>query len=390
MDVLFQVLSSVRVNAAIFFAAEFTAPWVVASARSETIAALLPGASEPFVAYHLLTEGRAWARIDGEECIALAPGDLLVLPHEDAHVLSSQPIDRHRAEQMLDVALPAMGTEAPPFVRGGGGGAVTRFVCGYLACDQDAGQLLRRGLPSLIRIQLRTDSAGQWLEDSIRHLASDYTWLSPARSVLVTRMADALLVETLRRYASQLPPEDSSWLDGARDPVVGAVIALFQRRPSHPGPSPSSPPRPRSRARCCRSASHDGWVSRRSGTCAAGVCSSPPGCSRRRGRASSSWPPASVTHPRPPSIARSSASSACRQLNTDGPKACTAAIRVPFRSARRPSSCRRSSGGQGSCSRGRSTTAPKRPRSWRRAPSCLASWRRSAATATWCATGEAD
>jgi AraC-like DNA-binding protein len=232
MDALSQVLGSVRVTAAIFFAGEFTAPWTVASARAETAAALLAGGSGPFVACYLLTEGRAWARIEGEDSVALQPGDLVVVPRGDAHALSSHPIDSDRAARVFDDALPVMSAGGTPVARGGAGGATTRFVCGYLACDE-ASQLLRSGLPSLIRIQLRTDTAGRWLEDSIRHLASDSCWLGRARSVLITRIADALLVEALRRYATQLPPEESGWLDGAGDPVVGAVIALFQRRPSH-------------------------------------------------------------------------------------------------------------------------------------------------------------
>lgn len=85
MDVLSQVLSSVRVTAAAFVTGEFTAPWAIASASTEAIAALLPGGSGPFVAYHLLTEGRAWVRIDGEDSVPLAAGDLMVVPRGDMH-----------------------------------------------------------------------------------------------------------------------------------------------------------------------------------------------------------------------------------------------------------------------------------------------------------------
>jgi AraC-like DNA-binding protein len=233
MDVLSQVLSSVRVTSALFFAGEFTAPWAVASARAEAIAPLLQLGSGALAAYYLLTEGRAWVRIKGDASFALEPGDLLLVPRGEAHVLSSHAIDRGYAERSLDDALRAMSAGGPMIARGGGGGPVARFVCGYVACDQDAGQLLRSGLPSLIRIGLRSDTAGRWLEDSMHHLASDSCWLGRARSVLVTRMADTLLVETLRRYANQLPPEESSWLGGARDPVVGAALALFHRRPWH-------------------------------------------------------------------------------------------------------------------------------------------------------------
>ena len=236
MDDLSQVLSSVRVTAAAFFTCEFTSPWAVENARSETIATLLAGGDEPFVAFHLLTEGRAWARIEGEVSVPLVAGDLVVVPRGDAHVLSSHPIDRGWAERPFDGAagLHAMraGEPAPARSRPGGG-AVSRFVCGHLACDRDTGQLFRAGLPSMIRIRLRTDAAGWWLEGSIRHMVSDDCRLGRARSIMTTRMADALLIGALRRYASQLSPEESCLLGGARDPVVDAALGLLHQKPWH-------------------------------------------------------------------------------------------------------------------------------------------------------------
>jgi transcriptional regulator GlxA family with amidase domain len=47
-------------------------------------------------------------------------------------------------------------------------------------------------------------------------------------------MADVLFVETLRRYMDELPPDETGWLAGARDPVVGGVLFLIHRRPCHP------------------------------------------------------------------------------------------------------------------------------------------------------------
>jgi AraC-like DNA-binding protein len=46
-------------------------------------------------------------------------------------------------------------------------------------------------------------------------------------------MAEAIFIETLRRYMEELPPEQLGWLAGARDPVVGAALALLHRKPCH-------------------------------------------------------------------------------------------------------------------------------------------------------------
>jgi hypothetical protein len=46
-------------------------------------------ASEHLISYHILTEGRCYGGLIGEEQVELAPGDVLVFPHGDAHVMSS-------------------------------------------------------------------------------------------------------------------------------------------------------------------------------------------------------------------------------------------------------------------------------------------------------------
>jgi len=43
-----------------------------------------------------------------------------------------------------------------------------------------------------------------------------------------------LFIEALRRYISLLPPEQTGWLAGVRDPEVGKALALLHRHPAHP------------------------------------------------------------------------------------------------------------------------------------------------------------
>ncbi len=75
---------------------------------------------------------------------------------------------------------------------------------------------------------------GGWLESSIRHLVTEAGSGRPGCAVLLSKMAEALFIETLRRYMEQLPPEHTGWLAGARDPIVGGVLVLLHRKPHHP------------------------------------------------------------------------------------------------------------------------------------------------------------
>ena len=67
MDVLSEVLKAVRLDGALFHNAEFSAPWCVHQAASCTVASYLSPASKHVIIYHLVTEGRGYARLEGDE-----------------------------------------------------------------------------------------------------------------------------------------------------------------------------------------------------------------------------------------------------------------------------------------------------------------------------------
>ena len=47
-------------------------------------------------------------------------------------------------------------------------------------------------------------------------------------------MSEMLFVEVLRRHIDALPPEQTGWLAGMRDPAVGRALALLHERPAAP------------------------------------------------------------------------------------------------------------------------------------------------------------
>lgn len=229
MDALSEALNSVRMTSAIFFNAEFTAPWGFAAPPTEELAPKLSPGAERLVIYHLVTDGRAVASVEGAEDLLLKAGDIVIVPGGDAHrVFNGSPT------RWLDSATSLGNPRDLKVVRCGGGGEATRFVCGFFSCERHADRLFLAGLPPMLKINIRGDAAGEWMESCIRHLGREMNSDRPGQTALMSKMAEALIIETLRRYMEQLPPEQTGWLAGARDPVVGGVLALLHRRPCHP------------------------------------------------------------------------------------------------------------------------------------------------------------
>ena len=230
MDVLSEVLKAVTLQGAVFYNAEFTAPWGFRSPASQQVAPRLAPDGGHIIIFHLLTDGRGTARL-GDQVLPLAAGDIVVFPHGDAHVLENgmpEPDARpsHDVNRVLGLGLRV--------ARGGGGGEMTRFVCGFMACEPRLSRLVLSGLPPIFKVSIRDDAGGRWLESSIRFSVEEAGADRPGGAALLAKLSEVLFVETLRRYVERWPEGRSGWLAGARDPEVGKALSLIHRRPAHP------------------------------------------------------------------------------------------------------------------------------------------------------------
>ena len=88
MDAFSEVLNGVRLKGAMFFSAEFSAPWRLSTPHSRTLASTLAPGAQHLVIYHFVVDGSARARLEGGPDVELSPGDIVVFPHGDPHHLS--------------------------------------------------------------------------------------------------------------------------------------------------------------------------------------------------------------------------------------------------------------------------------------------------------------
>lgn len=227
-DVLSAILGDVRMNAAIYFDGEFAAPWGIDFPDNSQFAQLLSPGWDCVVSYHLFLEGGCSVQVESGEIVAIKPGDLMLMSHGHAHKMWSG------SPTAFDDAYRAMKRQIRGelrTLRTGRNGEITRVVCGYLGCDRHAAELFLAGLPPLVVVNVRGDEAGRWIESSIRHLVSEAASGRAGGGALLSRMAEALFVESLRRWIEGLPEEHTGWLAGTRDPIVGRTLALIHAEP---------------------------------------------------------------------------------------------------------------------------------------------------------------
>jgi AraC-like DNA-binding protein len=231
LDAFSQILSGVELNGAVYFNAEFSAPWGFSAPASNVIAGTIAPGAERLVIYHLVVQGEAVVELADGESLELEPGDVVIFPHGDSHQISSKGAIRPFPNYGITAKIKAR--DLSP-LRAGGGGDTSHFVCGYMTWDPHLSRPVLNGLPPVLKVNIRTDRSGHWLESSILYLVEEAASGRVGSQAMLAKLSEALFVDALRRYVAGLPEQQTGWLAGTRDPVVGKSLGLLHSRYAEP------------------------------------------------------------------------------------------------------------------------------------------------------------
>lgn len=228
MDALSDVISAVRLSGGVFLDAEFTAPWSIVSQLSAEEMRALGAHPAQVIAYHYVVAGKLFVQIDDGAAVEVGPGEIVLLPRNDAHILSSQPGLR---PVVADDLAPMLADMSPVVLRYGGGGETTHIVCGFLGCDVPRNPLLTT-LPPLLKLEMQTE--GDWIPRSFNHAAEEFARGGIGSAAVLGKLAELLFVEAIRKYLATLPAGQTGWLAGLQDRMVGRALALLHARVAEP------------------------------------------------------------------------------------------------------------------------------------------------------------
>ena len=188
-DNLSDVLRSFEVRSTIFCLSELRAPWAF---RVE---------GEAVAKFHLVLEGSAllsW----GKETVALATGDLVVLPRGSAHTLAD---DADSPAVPLERLLVGDAFDGESGLRYGGAGPLTRLLCGGFALADGIPESTQALLPDLLHLVY--DPAGtSWLPPSLAALKKEAETGRLGASAIIERLTDVFLAQALRSWLLQGEP----------------------------------------------------------------------------------------------------------------------------------------------------------------------------------------
>jgi AraC-like DNA-binding protein len=207
VDLLSSVLREVRLDSAAYRSLSLRAPWRLRFDGG------LRGV-------HIVVRGRCLLTLDGAPGRILGPGDLVVLPHADSHVLSSP--DGAQAPMVSSLAL----ARRTPDTRlsAGGAGAETRIVCGAFFFGAEDHPAVA-GLPACIAVPGQDGQAPGWLAGLVTALVTEAEDGGAGSEIVMARISDALITRAMRHHLETA--DEPGWLRGLRDPVVARALAAL-------------------------------------------------------------------------------------------------------------------------------------------------------------------
>jgi AraC-like DNA-binding protein len=233
IDLLSDVLRAVRLTGAVFFRVDARSPWVIEMPDTSALASVIFPRAQHVISYHVVTRGTCSGALFGDAAVRLEEGDVLVVPHGDPYVMSIAPSTQggpDRAEVLAFMAAMAAGRLPFAVTEGGAGPEQLGLVCGFLGCDVRPFNPLLAALPRLLHVR-HAFAAGDPLGRLIDFAIAESQERRAGGECIRLRLSELMFVEVVRRYLAGLPPEQTGWLAGLRDRLVGRALALLHERP---------------------------------------------------------------------------------------------------------------------------------------------------------------
>ncbi len=182
-DVLSEILEALRLRGTAYFKAEFRAPWGMAIPAKDV------------AAFHVVVQGSCWLRASGETR-PLRRGDVVLFPEGSSHELVHAPeAEASPAEDLL-----GSGRDEGPTPGYGGSGLATTLVCGHFSYDRGGLHPFFSALPELIHVSAGDGQHASWVATASQMAAAESTSGQRGAAVVVDRLAEALLLQTLRQF----------------------------------------------------------------------------------------------------------------------------------------------------------------------------------------------
>ncbi len=215
MDTLSNILNTLNFNGAFYYATDFQGAWSIQVPAFRKVAR-----------FHYVVQGHCWVRMaDTEKPRLLNSGDIVIIPHGQAHVLSNSPT----AEPMsMDTAVEKAQYDGSGVFTLGNPDAsdTTKLVCGHFEFDENFNHPLIDTLPSVIACNENAALEFSWLKDSLQFLSHVARSDHMGADSIIKRLSEIIFIQSIR-YWHQQEGANSGFLAVLQDPHISKGLQQF-------------------------------------------------------------------------------------------------------------------------------------------------------------------
>jgi AraC-like DNA-binding protein len=220
MDILSDILEGVKSEGIITGRFSLSAPWGFIKKPADG-ACFRIAADNPF-----------WISVKDAAPVRIEPGDLVLLPHGDAHNMMSSPDAALGPFESLVKGCGIVPDITRPLAfRAGGGGPVTELYTGIVQFRERRRNSMLAMLPDMIHIRAAEIDVSTWFTSTLKCFVEESMGCEAGWRFAAARLADLLLLHVLRIYLHTESGGGAGWLRGLRDPQIGAALLLMHKQP---------------------------------------------------------------------------------------------------------------------------------------------------------------
>ncbi|MCO4798170.1 MAG: AraC family transcriptional regulator [Colwelliaceae bacterium] len=197
MEILSDILKTLRVDGSVYFCDHVEYPWTKEFIDTST------------ASFHLVRQGSCWIKV-GDKIERLNSGDLVFLGPEVDHILTStSPLNN--TELLNDSTL---------------------LLCGYCSFEQDTLTPLKDIFSELTIVREQELIKHPWLKSTFDQLSSEYMAQNPGNEIIVNKLTEVVLVELIRINFGR--KKQNSFLLALNDKRISNALQLMHETPHEP------------------------------------------------------------------------------------------------------------------------------------------------------------
>ena len=217
-DALTDVLDALCIEGKIFCVSDMNAPWATKKDEQELIY------------FYVIENGEGIIEFadDGEK-VRLLGGDLILLPQGDEHTVYNGSSDN---PLILDKIFAAETINERHYLKYGGDGAATSFICGVFQFVNRPENTLISALPRVVRVAAAKDEVSGWLAPTLKLLSYEARNPRQGSASIINRLTAIIFVQAIRIWIETSGENQVGWLAALRDAQISRALNLLHQNPA--------------------------------------------------------------------------------------------------------------------------------------------------------------